>query len=279
MLQTPREHQTPVLTLDVVTALRAQVAAGDAILHCTLDLGRSVTQVTADMTGIFWRGQHYPWPQPCKDRTVYYWDGQAFAPASRYSGSLIKLVPTSWGAPTFEIDGIKMLPTAKVSPYADAQHKVSLIAPRGKRVLDTCGGLGYFADCCLQGGAQQVVSFEKNADVLWLRQINPWSPQPADALSLTHGDISQLITPLPDASFDAVLHDPPRFGIAGELYSFEFYSQLARVLRRQGLLFHYTGTPNKLTSGRDVPAEVAKRLQQAGFKTQPQGDGLLAQRR
>ena len=140
MLQTPREHQTPVLTLDVVTALRAQVAAGDAILQCTLDLGRSVTQVTADMTGIFWRGQHYPWPQPCKDRTVYYWDGQAFAPASRYSGSLLKLVPTSWGAPTFEIDGIKMLPTAKVSPYADAQHKVSLIAPRGKRVLDTCGG-------------------------------------------------------------------------------------------------------------------------------------------
>jgi predicted methyltransferase len=270
---------SPVLTLDVVQALLAAAAAGRSILQCTLDLGRSVTQVTVDAAGFDWQGQHYAYPDPCKDRTIYHWDGQAFAPASRYSGSLIKLVPTDWGAPTFEIDGIKMLPTAKVSPYADAQRKVGLIAPRGKRVLDTCGGLGYFADCCLQSGAQQVVSFEKNADVLWLRQINPWSPRPADALSLTHGDISQIITTLPDASFDAVLHDPPRFGIAGELYSFEFYSQLARVLRRQGWLFHYTGTPNKLTSGRDVPAEVAKRLQQAGFKTAPQGDGLLAQRR
>jgi predicted methyltransferase len=32
-------------------------------------------------------------------------------------------------------------------------------------------------------------------------------------------------------AFDAALHDPPRFGIAGELYSQVFYDQLARVLR------------------------------------------------
>lgn len=36
---------------------------------------------------------------------------------------------------------------------------------------------------------------------------------------------------LPDAAFDAALHDPPRFGIAGELYSQVFYDQLARVLK------------------------------------------------
>ena len=35
---------------------------------------------------------------------------------------------------------------------------------------------------------------------------------------------------------DAVLHDPPRFGIAGELYSGEFCQQLARVLKRRGKL-------------------------------------------
>ena len=279
MQTAPQPLRSPVLTLDVVQASRAAAASGRPTLQCSLDLSRSETHITVDAAGFDWQGQHYAYPDPCKDRSIYYWTGQTFEPASRYSGSLIKLVPTNWGAPTFEIDGIKMLPTAKVSPYADAQRKVALIAPRGKRILDTCGGLGYFADCCLLGGAQQVVSFEKNADVLWLRQINPWSPRPAEALNLTHGDISQLITTLPDGTFDAVLHDPPRFGIAGELYSFEFYSQLARVLRKNGAMFHYTGTPNKLTSGRDVPAEVAKRLQQAGFKTQPQGDGLLAQRR
>jgi predicted methyltransferase len=72
-----------------------------------------------------------------------------------------------------------------------------------------------------------------------------------------------------------VLHDPPRFGIAGELYSQAFYDQLARVLKRGGRLFHYTGQPNKLTSGRDVPNEVATRLRRAGFDTRLHGDGVL----
>jgi predicted methyltransferase len=72
-------------------------------------------------------------------------------------------VPTPWGAPTFEIDGIKMLPTARVSPYADAEYKVSLVRPRGKRILDTCAGLGYFAAWCLRGGAAQLHSYEKTA--------------------------------------------------------------------------------------------------------------------
>jgi predicted methyltransferase len=44
-------------------------------------------------------------------------------------------------------------------------------------------------------------------------------------------------------------------------------------------LFHYTGTPNKLTSGRDVPNEVAKRLNKAGFTTEIVGDGVLAVKR
>ena len=81
---------------------------------------------------------------------------------------------------------------------------------------------------------------------------------------------------LAPGSFDAVLHDPPRLGIAGELYSLLFYDQLARVLKRKGKLFHYTGAPNKLTSGRDVPGEVARRLRRAGFAAELSGDGFLA---
>lgn len=199
-------------------------------------------------------------------------------PVARFTQSLIKLVPTDWGAPTFEIDGIKMLPTAQVSPYTDAERKVGLIAPRGKVILDTCGGLGYFAAWCVAGQAKQILSFEKNPDVIWLRGINPWSPQTGPVLTLTQGDITQQIAKLADASVDAILHDPPRFGIAGELYSQRFYDQLARVIKRKGRLFHYTGSPNKLTSGRDVPDEVSKRLQRAGFSVTVNGDGLLAVR-
>ena len=171
------------------------------------------------------------------------------------------------------------MPTARVSPYADAEAKVRLIEPRGKRILDTCGGLGYFAAWCLQGGAKHIASFEKSSDVLWLRSLNPWSPHDAPALSLAHADVTNEIVTLPPDSFDAALHDPPRFGIAGELYSQVFYGALAKVLKRGAPLFHYTGTPNKLSSGRDLASEVEQRLRIAGFSTRIVGDGVLAHKK
>lgn len=274
-------YSGPLLVLADAQALLA--ARGSGLTHWTgsLDLGRSTDTAELDVQTWQWRGQGYPYPGKLKERTLYFWDGEDFAPISRYSGALIKLVPTEWGAPTFEIDGIKMLPSAQLSPFEDARRKVALVDPRGKIVLDTCGGLGYFAACCLEAGVAQLFSFEKNADVLWLRTLNPWSPDPQGAaaggrLQLTHADIAQHIATLADDSVDAILHDPPRFGIAGELYSQVFYGQLARVLRRGGRLFHYTGAPNKLTSGRDVPNEVSKRLAKAGFTTQLALDGVLA---
>ena len=275
-------YHGPLLTKIVLDAMSAARDAGEPVLRGSLDLGRSVDDATLHADRWEWRGQRYPFPGKLKDRTIYWWDGEDFAPVSRYAGSLIKLVPTEWDVPTFEIDGIKMLPTAKESPLADARRKVALVQPHGKRVLDTCGGLGYFAACCLEAGAAAIASFEKNEDVLWLRTLNPWSPDPAASggrLSLAHADVAQAITALPDASFDVALHDPPRFGIAGELYARSFYDQLARVLRPGARLFHYTGSPNKLTSGRDVPGEVARRLAAAGFRAERALDGVLAIRR
>jgi len=268
----------PLLTFKVHAALQAAATDGAGALQCSLDLERSTTTVEVGPDYWTWQGQRYPFMTSCKERTIYYWAGEGFDPVSRYTRSLIKLVPTEWGPPTFEIDGIKMLPTARVSPYADAERKVGFIRPRGKVILDTCGGLGYFAAWCLQGQAARVQSFEKNPDVIWLRGLNPWSPPVGGALQLVSADVAAALVDYPERSFDAVLHDPPRFGIAGELYSQAFYDQLARVLKPRGMLFHYTGTPNKLTSGRDVPKEVANRLRAAGFTTELKGDGILAVR-
>lgn len=277
---------SPLLTLDVHDALLAARDAGQTTLECSLDLQRSTSRVELSADVWHWNGRVFPFLERCKERTIYYWDddadtGPGFAPLARFTQALIKLVPTDWGPPTFEIDGIKMLPTAQISPYTDAENKVALIEPRGKQILDCCGGLGYFAAWCLHGQAARVQSFEKNPDVLWLRRLNPWSPdyagvETSSALHLQQGDIAAQITTLADASVDAILHDPPRFGIAGELYSQAFYGQLARVIRPRGRLFHYTGSPNKLTSRRDVPQEVATRLQRAGFTTELRGDGVLA---
>jgi uncharacterized protein len=266
----------PLLTRPVHEQLCAARQAAPARMNASMDLGRSITALEIEHDAWRCSGRDYPYAQECRNRTIYHWDGAAWSPMARFGSGLIKLVPTSWGPPTFEIDGIKMLPTEQVSPYEDAARKVALVEPAGKHILDCCGGLGYFAAWCLQGGASGILSFEKNPDVCWLRELNPWSPGPDPRLQLERDDVALRIATLADASFDAILHDPPRFGIAGELYSQAFYDHLARVLRPRGRLFHYTGTPNKLTTGRDVPNEVARRLRHAGFRTQPAGDGVLA---
>ena len=278
------EPLPPLLTSAVHDTLLAARHRGAATVECSLDLQRSRTTVAVGLKDWGCDGRRYPYLDACRERTIYYWSADGFQPAARFTHAHFKLVPTPWGAPTFEIDGIKMLPTARVSPYADAEHKVGLIRPRGKRILDTCAGLGYFAAWCLRGQAAQLHSCEKSRDVLWLRSLNPWSPdsawaaQSTSAMTLSLGDITERILEYPRGSFDAILHDPPRFGIAGELYSQDFYDQLARVLKSRGRLFHYTGTPNRLTSGRNVPHEVATRLRRAGFATEMEGDGVLARK-
>src|SRR5262245_23865499 len=99
----------PLLTKEVHDAL----VAGET--EVSLDLGRSRTAVEPGAGAWTWQGQAFPYMNACKERTVYYWTGAAFEPVQRFTRALIKLVPTEWGAPTFEIDGIKMLPTARVS--------------------------------------------------------------------------------------------------------------------------------------------------------------------
>jgi predicted methyltransferase len=267
---------SPLLTLHEIEKLRSARKAGASTLECSLDLQRSTSAVAIGPQDWTWQGRRFPYLERAKERTVYHWCDGGFRPVARFSSSLIKLVPTPWGAPTFEIDGIKMLPSSRISPYEDAGRKVALIRPQGKVILDTCGGLGYFAAWCLAGHAAEVQSYEINADVIWLRTLNPWSPAPAAALTLTRMDVVLALGTLPGGSVDAVLHDPPRFGIAGELYSQNFYDHLARVLKRRGKLFHYTGDPNRASAGRDLPNEVAKRLRIAGFAAERVGDGLLA---
>ena len=278
-------HTGPLLTAPVFQILQRAWRKGQAEATASFDLGCSERTATLNAQGFSLNGTLYPWPEKIRDRTIYYFDGESFEPLSRFGRyGLIKLVPTDWGVPTFEIDGIKMLPSARVSPLEDARTKVALVQPAGKVVLDTCGGMGYFARSCLEAGVARILSTERNEDVLWLRTHNPWSPDPDSAfaggrLQLTHGDVTAHILGVADASVDAVLHDPPRFGIAGELYSLDFYRQLARVIRPGGKLFHYTGAPNKLTSNRDVPAEVVGRLVQAGFRAEKALDGVFAVRR
>src|SRR5258708_28483348 len=102
----------PLLTRKVHDALEGARRAGAPALECSLDLERSTTTVDVESAGWIWQGRRFPYLDECKERTVYHWDGEGFQPIARYASSLIKLVPTEWGPPTFEIDRIKMLATA-----------------------------------------------------------------------------------------------------------------------------------------------------------------------
>ena len=64
--------------------------------------------------------------------------------------------------------------------------------------------------------------------------------------------------------FDAIVHDPPRFSLAGELYSLKFYRRLNKALRLGGRLVHYVGQPG-VVKGRAIWRGVMRRLREAGF--------------
>ena len=83
---------------------------------------------------------------------------------------------------------------------------------------------------------------------------------------------------LADADLARIIHDPPSFSLAGDLYSGTFYRQLFRVLKRGGRLFHYIGDPNSKASG-GVTRGALRRLQEAGFARvvrRPEAFGVVA---
>jgi hypothetical protein len=179
--------------------------------------------------------------------------------------SYYKLVPTDQ-APLLEISGVKMHISKGINPFESAGQMAAQVVRKGARVLDTCSGLGYAASAALNLGAREVVSVEKSATVMALRKKNPWSQRIYDAsIQLVHADINAYIRELATESFDSVIHDPPRFSLAGELYGELFYRELYRVLKRRGALFHYTGNPQLLKRGSSFMDNAARRLKEAGF--------------
>jgi len=179
-----------------------------------------------------------------------------------------KLVPTE-GAPTVEVDGVRMHRTKDTTPDRDALEKVRLLRIRGGLVLDVGTGLGYTAIQEVRMGADQVVTVEVSPEVLHIARVNPWSKPLFESgrIHVVLGDAYRLVEGFPDEAFDYVVHDPPRFSMAGELYSLDFYRALYRVLKPGGRLFHYVGKPGHRFRGVDLRRGVRERLLRAGFRS------------
>lgn len=192
-------------------------------------------------------------------------DGEMDALEDRSSG-YYKLAPTT-GAPLLEISGVKMHISKGTDPFTSASEMAQQAVKEGDKVLDCCSGLGYAAIAAHRLGASEVLTIELSPEVMGLRALNPWSSDLGkEGIEQRQGSSYELIRTMPETSFDAVVHDPPRFSLAGELYSEEFYQQIFRVLRQGGRLFHYTGNPHVIKTGSSFVDGVIRRLKAAGFK-------------
>ncbi|ASJ01792.1 hypothetical protein A3L09_00210 [Thermococcus profundus] len=192
-------------------------------------------------------------------------NGGVYKAAIATDAGFYKLVPTI--PPTIEINGIRMHRTKEVNPLQDTRNKVNTVMPKeGETVLDTCMGLGYTAIEASRRGAY-VITIEKDLHVIELARINPWSRElfTGGKVQVIQGDAFEVVKKFNDESFDAVIHDPPRFSLAGHLYSEEFYRELFRILKPGGRLFHYVGNPGKRYRRKDLQKGVMERLRKAGF--------------
>lgn len=197
---------------------------------------------------------------------------------SEVTGWLRTLYPTE-RAPTMLVSGIPMHRIKDVDPYEDTRNKIKATAPVVGKVLDTATGLGYTAIEAART-AEEVVTIELDPAALEVAKLNPWSQDLFDNPKIQQimGDAWDVIEAMEDGVFARVIHDPPAFSLAGDLYSRDFYEELYRVLTRKGYLFHYIGDPES-KSGRNVTGGVIKRLQDAGFQRiarKPRAFGVVA---
>lgn len=177
-----------------------------------------------------------------------------------------KLRPTKdW--PALEISGVLMHRIKGASPRLDARQKIDLLGPIRGRVIDTCFGLGYTA-ILAANTAETVLSVEKDAAVLELARMNPWSSEAfaGHRVHVMQGDSTEVIRKTESRSVDIIIHDPPTLSLAGDLYSEKLYAELARVLRRGGRVLHYTGSPGSRHRGISVSSGVMRRLRRVGFR-------------
>ena len=200
-----------------------------------------------------------------------------------YDERYYKLEPIENSAPTLEIDGIRMHRTKMLSPLQDAENKILTAGIQtNDEVLDICTGLGYTAISAMDVGAR-VTTVEKDPNVIEIAKYNPYSRilfegSSRNKIQLIINDASKQVKLFDDESFDIILHDPPRFSLAGELYSIEFYKDLYRILRKGGKLLHYVGNPGSKYRGKDFAKGVQSRLKEVGFQTEKvlSGESILA---
>jgi predicted methyltransferase len=245
---------------------------GRMTVETSSDLGLSTVTVMLTSEGVtFPNDEHLDWHSIEKisksEVNCFILEDNTIRPIQVLSEStnrVCSLMPTM-GAPSMLIAGFVMHRIKDIDPMQDTLRKIAAISPNVGRVLDTATGLGYTAIEAAKT-ADEVVTIELDPGVQEIARLNPWSQALFHSPKIRQiiGDAYEVVQTIEDGSFSRIIHDPPTFSLAGELYSGAFYQQLFRVLKRGGRLYHYIGDPSSRASG-GVTKGALKRLQEAGF--------------
>ncbi len=259
---------------------------GITFVEISPDLGLTKIIVPLTHEGIaFPNGEHLDWRSIEKisksEVNCFILEDNTIRPIqvfSEYTNRVCSLMPTK-GAPSMLIAGFVMHRIKDVDPMQDTLRKIAAISPIVGRVLDTATGLGYTAIEAAKT-ADEVVTIELDPGAQQIARLNPWSQALFHTPKIRQimGDAYEVVQTFEDGNFSRIIHDPPTFSLAGELYSGVFYQQLFRVLKRGGRLYHYIGDPNSKASG-GVTKGALKRLKEAGFTRvvrKPEAYGVVA---
>jgi predicted methyltransferase len=278
----------PLLVLSHVQARQLLDAkhGQQSVIPISLDLGLTQTEATLSPTHVtFFNARQLSWSEieeiAANKNACFAVQPDGLERIQRFStetNRFCSLMPTDL-APTLLIAGFPMHRIKDTDPYHDTLSKIKAIKPVVGQVLDTTTGLGYTAIEASRT-AEHVITIELDPAVLEIARLNPWSQRLFDNSKITQlvGDSCEVIEELSDRAFSRIIHDPPTFSLAGELYSGAFYQQLFRVLTRGGQLFHYVGDLNS-SLGQRVAKGTVQRLRDSGFekvRPYPPAFGLIA---
>ncbi len=278
--------QPIVLSYVQVDPLLDAKRKGQSSLEISPDLGLSSVTVTLTLEGVtFPNGIHLSWQHIEKisksQVNCFLVEDNAIKSIQVFSETtnrVCSLMPTK-GAPSMLIAGFVMHRIKDIDPMQDTLRKIAAISPLTGRVLDTATGLGYTAIEAAKT-AGEVVTIELDPGAQEIARLNPWSRGLFTNVNIHQimGDAYEVVPTFEDESFTRIIHDPPTFSLAGDLYSGTFYQQLYRILKRGGRLFHYIGDPSSKASG-GVTKGVLRRLSEAGFTRvvrKPEAYGVVA---
>ncbi len=267
-----------LLSPDSLYAVQTAEAGSMHIADISFDLGISTLQVRVENGEcLLPDGTRLPVPKidtsRIDNRSILKYNGREWEKWQYFdsaSGKFIKMIHVAPNKPpTVEISGIKMHVTQNGDPDRDTSQKINSAGKIRGRILDTCMGLGYTAiRVAEKPTSEHVFVCEINPVMLKMCRENPWSQQlfVNPKVSVTVMAAQEFIRLLPSGYLAGIIHDPPRFALAPQLYSDAFYQEMYRVLAPHGWVYHYTGDPNRRQRRNSLPEQTRLRLKKAGFR-------------